>query len=973
LRNRMIRYAAFAVILMLNACGGGNHAAPAPPAVPTAALSAASTSVNSGASTTLTWTSTNATACQASGGWSGALAANGSQATAAVTASTTFSIVCTGAGGSSSTVSVTVNVKPTGTLTANPTSVPAGGTSTLSWTSSNASACQASGGWTGALAASGSQSTGALSASTVYSLTCSGAGGNSAPVSATVAVAPIPTATLSAAPINVAYGAASTLTWSSTGATSCTGTGGWTSTLAASGSQSTGPLTASTTYSLTCTGIGGTSSVVSAQLLVSPPGVPTVSFSASPPAIASGSSSLLTWSTAGAVTSCTASGAWTGSVATSGSQSTGPLTSNTSYSLYCTGPGGNSPTQTVTVAMAGLLSPKMATIAMTQSAQFSSTLAGGGAVIWSVDGVTNGNSTVGTISTAGLYTAGTTATPVTAGLHIVLAASATDATQAQSAVVAVTDLQGVYTYHNDAARDGANAQEYALNPSNVNTNSFGKLTSCAVDGAIYTQPLWIPQVTIGGARHNVILVATQHDGLFAFDADAVPCLQLWSVSLIDAGHGGTAGETPVPSANVGGAGSSDIAPEVGVTGTPVIDPTTNTATSNTVYVVSKSLDTLGNYWTRLHAIDLLTGNEKSGAPAVVAGTYTGTYAGGSQVTFDTQQELQRAGLGLANGNVYVAFGSHGDNPPWFGWLMTYQYSGTAFPQTAIFNTAPNQSSSGIWMSGGAPSFDSANNAYVVTGNGIFDVTNTSGPTNDYGDSLLELTLTPPTLTVTSYFRPNEASYPLVDISDHDFGSGGATMLADLPAGNAITHALVCGNKDNTLVVLNRDALGGYSPSPVQSISLGEQVFSTAAFWNNNMYIAAAGGPLQAFTLNTTIAQFTQATSSTHVFGFPGATPSVSSAGTQGGVVWSLDTHVYCTTGSPSCGPAVLYAHDAGNLTTELWNSSTIAGDAAGNGVKFSVPTVANGHVYVGTRGNDTGGPVGSATTPGELEIYGLKP
>jgi hypothetical protein len=715
--------------------------------------------------------------------------------------------------------------------------------------------------------------------------------------------------------------------------------------------------------------------------------VPSVTLSASPLAIASGGSSVLTWNSTGA-TSCAATGGWinavNGVVATSGSQSTGPLTANTSYSLTCTGPGGTSPIQTVAVSIAGALSPKMATIAMAQTAQFSATLPGGVAVIWTVDGITNGNTTTGTVSATGLYTAVTGTSGTVPGLHTLLATSTTDATQAQSAVVAVTDLKGVYTYHNDASRDGANTQEYALTPSNVNTATFGKLTSCPVDGAIYAQPLWVPQVSVGGVPHNVVLVATQHDSLYAFDADAVPCQQLWSVSLIDGNHGASAGETPVPSANVGG-GGGDIAPEVGVTGTPVIDPTTtNTPTINTLYVVSKSLDTQSVYWTRLHAIDLLTGNEKTGAPIAVAGTYPGTYPNLSTPapqTFVTQQELQRAGLGLANGNVYVAFGSHVDDPTWFGWLMTYLYSGTTFTQTGIFNTAPNLSSSGIWMSGGAPSFDSANNAYVVTGNGTFDVTTAAPPANnDYGDSLLALTLSsgqPVTssLTVSQYYRPADTDDPLVDFMDHDFGAGGATMLADLPTANATTPALVCGGKDGTLMVLNRNALGGYGSSPEQSLALGGEIFSTAAFWNNNLYIAAVGTALQAFTLNTSTAQFSAATTSTHTFAFPGATPTVSAAGTQAGIVWSLDTNGYCTAGTVphSCGPAVLYAHDAGNLATELWNSSLMTSDAAGNAVKFSVPTIANGHVYVGTRGNDTGGAVGSATTPGELEIYGLKP
>src|SRR6185437_14408218 len=156
------------------------------------------------------------------------------------------------------------------------------------------------------------------------------------------------------------------------------------------------------------------------------------------------------------------------------------------------------------------------------------------------------SSTVGTISSAGLYTPGSRV-----GAHSIAATSVADPAQSGSATVAVTDLAGVYTYHNDLSRDGANSQEYALTPADVNTSNFGKLFSCAVDGAIYGQPLWVANLNINGTRHNVVFVATQHDSLYAFDADASPCAQLWAASLIDAGHGAAAGETTVPSGPTG--------------------------------------------------------------------------------------------------------------------------------------------------------------------------------------------------------------------------------------------------------------------------------------------------------------------------------------------------------------------------------------------------------------------------------------
>ena len=225
------------------------------------------------------------------------------------------------------------------------------------------------------------------------------------------------------------------------------------------------------------------------------------------------------------------------------------------------------------------------------------------------------------------------------------------------------------------------------------------------------------------------------------------------------------------------------------------------------------------------------------------------------------------------------------------------------------------------------------------------------------------------LQVTQYFTPSDE---LEDAqTDRDFASGGAALLANLPTGNSVTHALICGGKDGTLYVLNRDLLGGFGDAAaVQMIALGYSIYSTSAFWNNNLFIAGVGGPLVSYQLNQSTVQFTLASTSSHAYSFPGSTPSVSSASTHNGIVWALDTHTYCTHQS-SCGPAVLHAYDATNLTTELWNSSLNSADTAGYAVKFSVPTVANGRVYVGTRGNNIGGADSSTSTPGELEIYGL--
>jgi hypothetical protein len=326
------------------------------------------------------------------------------------------------------------------------------------------------------------------------------------------------------------------------------------------------------------------------------------------------------------------------------------------------------------------------------------------------------------------------------------------------------------------------------------------------------------------------------------------------------------------------------------------------------------------------------------------------------------------GLAFANGAVYIGWSAHEDASPWFGWVIGYRYDGATFTQTAVFNTTPNEFEGGVWMSGEAPAVDNLGNVYVSTGNGVFDADSMTPPNTDYGDSLLQLS---GSLVVSQYFTPSDQL--TLGENDEDFGAGGAALLADLPAGNTVTHALVCGGKDGSLYVLNRDMLGGLGDmAAVQKIGLGNGLYSTPALWNGYLFVAAAGNALQAYQLTPSSVQFNLASMSAHTFQWPGATPSVSASGTQNGIVWALDSSSYCTEQSPSCGPVVLHAYDATDLATELWNSSTNSQDSAGYAVKFTVPTVANGRVYVGTRGNNAGGVDSSTSTPGELDIYGLK-
>jgi hypothetical protein len=617
------------------------------------------------------------------------------------------------------------------------------------------------------------------------------------------------------------------------------------------------------------------------------------------------------------------------------------------------------------------ISPRRGGVAINQllalTANVTSDIASAG-VTWSVSagGLLSGQST----SKASFNSAA-------AGVYTVTATSNADGSKSASVSIGVTDLAGVTTYHNNLSRDGANTQEYALTTANVSTSSFGKLFACPVDGAIYAQPLWLANLTINGGTHNVVFVATTHDSVYAFDADVSPCVTYWRKPLLGAG------ETFVDSTDVN---SDDIQPDIGVIGTPVID-----LASKTLYVVTKSKDTGTSCipsvacHQRLHGLSLIDGSEKFGGPATIDASITvsgtGDGSSGGVLPFNPLTENQRPGLALVNGVVYVSWASHGDSDPYHGWVMGFSAGNLAIAPVAAWNSTPNlvagfsQSRGGIWMSGGAPAADSSNNLYFLTGNGSFDAG--SGGSN-YGDSTVKLSTASGLLTVAGYFTP--ANQLDLNANDSDHGSGGAAILIDQPAG-PVPHLLIGGGKNGVLYLVSRDNLGGYDPATdnvVQALNIGQSIFATSAFWNNNLFIAGRGGPLMQYTFNpgTGLFGISPAHSSPGSFGFPGSTPSVSSTGgSTNGIVWGLDTHQYCTLQSPGCGPAVLHAYDATNVSTELWNSSQAGGnrDQAGNAVKFTVPTVANGKVYVGTRGNNIGGASNTTSVSGELDVYGLLP
>jgi hypothetical protein len=654
------------------------------------------------------------------------------------------------------------------------------------------------------------------------------------------------------------------------------------------------------------------------------------------------------------------------------------------------------PNATVTI------SPVRAAVAATsQTQQFTATVTGNVrdvSVAWSVDAISGGDATTGTISSTGLYSP-----PATGGTHTVTATSVALSTSSASATVAVTDLPGVFTYHNDLSRDGANTQEYALTSATLTSSAFGKLFSCAVDGAVYTQPLWVPGLNIAGGVHNVVFVATQHDSVYAFDADANPCVKLWQVTLLDTMHGAVPGEVPLSWNDVGNC-FGDVYPEVGVTGTPVIDPGTNT-----IYLVSASeipgaspgncSGSSGGFYHRLHALDLLTGSEKFNPPVTISASVPGIGDGssGGMVNFNSQLHHNRSGLALSgDGTVYVAFAAHEDASPYHGWLFGYDASDLSKPPR-IFNTTPNGGLGGIWAGGGAPAIDASGDVYLSTGNGIFDANSATMPFNDYGDSILRLhpvssiTSNGVDLAVAGWFTPyNQNS---ISGADADVGSGGVILLPDQTTGPRQHLLAQIGKAQPTagnpafVFLIDRDNMGQFNPTDNNQIVQNLQapccgVWGEPAFWQNGLYIAGAYDNLRVFAFDPSTGLFntTSTSQSSAVYNFPDATPSISSQGASNGIVWAIDAGLYgyaspnappvngqpfnCSVSpvpAPCTGPAVLHAYNAANLAMEYWNSTQAAGnrDQAGNAVKFVPPTIANGKVYVSTRT--------------EIDVYGLLP
>jgi hypothetical protein len=491
----------------------------------------------------------------------------------------------------------------------------------------------------------------------------------------------------------------------------------------------------------------------------------------------------------------------------------------------------------------------------------------------------------------------------------------------------------VTTYHYDNLRTGQNLNETTLTVANVNQAKFGKLGELMVDGKVDAQPLYLSNVSITGVgTKNVLYVATEHGSVYAFDADNVSgttAKPLWQISTQLAGEVASDDR-----------GCGQVTPEIGITSTPVID-----RTRGAIYVVSVSKDASGNYFHRIHALDLTSGKELFGGPTTIAATVSGNGAGSSLgiVTFDPSEYNERPGLLELNGTIYTTWGSHCDNGAYTSWMMAY--SAATLQQTSVLNLVPNGSDGGIWMAGTAPAADAAGNIYFLIGNGTFDTSlNTSGfpSQGDCGNCYVKVSSAAP-LTLLDYFTPSNTVAE--SNSDEDLGSGGPLLLPDVTDATGKTRHLAVGSgKDAIIYVLDRDSMGKFSAAQngiYQQISgqLAGGEFAKPSYFNGTVYYGAVSDAVKAFPIAGGKLATAPASQTAIQFPYPGATPAISANGTNNGILWAVEN------GSP----AVLHAYDATNLATELYNSNQASGGRDHfNGNKFITAMIANGKVFVGT-------------------------
>ncbi len=514
--------------------------------------------------------------------------------------------------------------------------------------------------------------------------------------------------------------------------------------------------------------------------------------------------------------------------------------------------------------------------------------------------------------------------PATLLTHLLLFLTLSSAIRAQT-----TD---VLTYHNDRGRTGQALHEEILTYANVVTNHFGKVWTLPTDGKVDAEPLYAAGVSMPGkGLKNVLFVVTEHDSVYAFDADSTNVF--WKASMLGVG------ETPSDTR-----GCSQVTPEIGITSTPVIDR--QLGPNGTIFVVAMSKNGSGQYFQRLHALDLATGADRV-TPAAVAATYPGVgdNSHSGLVVFDPKQYEERAGLLLLGGDVYTAWSSHCDIRLYTGWIMGFDEQ--TLVQTSVLNITPNGNEGAIWMSGAGLAADDENNIYFLAGNGTFDSTlNLNGFPNqgNYGNAFMKLSTSGNALAVADYFATFQT--PTQNAQDLDLGSGGALVLPDMLDSLAHVKKLAVGaGKDQNLYLVDRSNLGKFNAANDNAVyqkmsgALPGGIWAMPAYFNGTLYYGSVGQRIQAFPFQD--ARLGARSSQTPgPFAYPGATPSVSANGTNNGIVWATE----------NISPAVLHAYSATNLAVELYNSNQASGgrDHFGNGNKFITPMIASGRVYVGT-------------------------
>ena len=500
-----------------------------------------------------------------------------------------------------------------------------------------------------------------------------------------------------------------------------------------------------------------------------------------------------------------------------------------------------------------------------------------------------------------------------------------------AAVIPAAFSQDVRTYHNNNQRTGLDNTEIALTLSNVNVNTFGKLFAVTVDGLVDGEPLYLSQVPVQGSSHNLLIVVTENDSVYAFDADSGT--QLWKISTLGSG------ETPSDDR-----GCSQVEPVIGITSTPVIS---RPAGSNgVIYTVAMSKDASGNYHQRLHALDATSGNELYKGPVEITAKYPGTGddSSGGYVMFDPAQYKERSGLLMVGNTVYLTWASHCDIRPYTGWVMGY--NATTLKQTTVINVTPNGNEGAIWGSGAGLSADNSGNIFFLDANGVFDTDlNSSGfpSSGDYGNAFIRLTAKGG-LAVADYFEMDNGVQE--SDSDTDLGSGGIVLLPAMKDSSGNTWNLAVGaGKDSNLYVVNRSNMGKFNPNNNSAIYqelagvLPGGIWSMPAFAGGRLYYGPVGEPLMEFQFKNAKLSSSPVEKTTNAFGYPGTTPSISSDNGKNTIVWA----------SENTNPAVLHAYNA-NTLVELYNTNQAANgrDHFGAGNKFIIPMIANGKVYVGT-------------------------